>query len=461
MPEWRHRALLIFLGGSLASLIISGCDTGGDKRGSDGNGEATGSEESPSARILPEPLAQGSTRLSSASDLAAEGEGPVAPPKKREKPRPFPFLGALEDDSLRRGAGAAGFEMELQVSWPEAKKSLRIKEEDTTLWPTMRVQLLRETADQMARLRVVLESTTFPLPVRSELRARADRLGYLVLWPDSRSYRVVPKGALHSIFSDRRVDRTPFVEPEVRSMTTGTRLGKPTQVLTLKTPLGETHLEFVEVKELTYAAPLLCALLLELVRIEGNESLCGPSLLPVHLDVTWQGGGTFTVTTLSWGAVADMGVDGFRAPPDLPIFKRGELPPFEPFFLSLEDRLAHLPVSLRREAPLPVPNSPAGDPSIQIGAPELVPKPGPPRNEVIVTNTQGRALVVLMNRVPFLWLGPGESVPLYSSGAEMRLSARTFLGDLVLPEQLVAPPGTVRLGAPLAPTTAAGTAPSP
>jgi hypothetical protein len=296
---------------------------------------------------------------------------------------------------------------------------------------------------------MVLHSPTFPLPHRTEIRARADRLGHVVVWPDQRSYRVVPHGALHAVFADRRVDRTPFVEPQAISENQGNRLGKETNIRTLKTPIGKVVMESVDVKELPYAAGLFCTALLELARVRGTPDVCGPGQLPVHFEINWASGETFVLSVLSWGAVTDLLLDHFRTPPDLPIFKRGELPPFGSFFFDEGSLHALLPLTKKKGAPLPaVVPPPAETVPGKIPPAPVVEKPSPPRNEIKLTNSLGRPLVVMMNRTPFLWLAPGETVPLYSSASEVRLAARGFLGEVFFEEKSYTTPVEVHWGAP-------------
>jgi hypothetical protein len=211
--------------------------------------------------------------------------------------------------------------------------------------------------------------------------------------------------------------------------------------------MGEVRVDFVEVKELPFAAPLLCGTLLELVRVLGDDKLCEPSQLPVHMEVNFTGGEKFMLTTLSWGAVSDLALDNFRTPPDLPIFKRGELPPFGNFFLEEAARFALLPLTKKKEPPLAVAPSVPADPAALAQPPQPHQRPAPPRNQLTLSNALSRPVVVLMNRTPFLWLGADETVTLYLNVGDVRISARTFFGELVLPEETVTAPTTVKLGA--------------
>ena len=46
---------------------------------------------------------------------------------------------------------------------------------------------------------MILTSRAFALPRNTELRARSDLSGFIVVWPDGRSYRSVPQGAVRAL----------------------------------------------------------------------------------------------------------------------------------------------------------------------------------------------------------------------------------------------------------------------
>lgn len=396
-------------------------------------------EQSPNARILPEPLESG---LPASQDDELDEKGrPMLEP--REPARPFPVNQALADDNLKRGQ-AAGLEMEFQIAWPEVRKSVPLGTELVDTWPRFQVQLLREIPSRPARMRWVLVSRAFPFPEMTEIRARADRIGHLVLWPDRRSYRTAPTGSLHALFADRRVDRVPFVEPEQVTKGAGTRLGKPTLRSTIVTPVGTSVLEFAEVGDLPYASELLCAAFLEIVRIRATAELCPTGHLPVHFEIKWPNDEGIQFSVLSWGA-AHFEQDDFRMPPDLPIHKRGELPPFEDYFLDEKARFALLPLT-RDKAPPAAPASP--DPTVGAAAttPPQAPAAGPPRNQIVLQNMLSRPLVVVLNKVPYMWLSPGVSRELYLSSAEIRVSARDFLGETIFVERTLVAPAKLDFG---------------
>jgi len=408
-------------------------------------------EQSPNARILPEPLQQGA-RLHPSSELGEIATGASrtdkTPRLPRNKPRPWPILWAPQDDQLKARSGS-GIEMILRFSWPQASRTTMVGELEHTLWPHLRVQLLRELPGQPARMKVILEQGTFLFPLETALVARADRHGYALLWPDARSYRIVPEGSLRSLFADRRVDVLPWVEPEMKSLGKGRRLGRATTSVEIGTAGGKARMETTIVKDLPFAAPLLCAALLELIRVQDTQELCPTGQLPLHMGVTWLSEESLSVEVVSIEANANFETDQFRIPPALPIFKRGELPPFDESLFSKKVQAELFPWSEDKEPPLAAPpvdllekgDTPPAKPPVEIPK-----KDTRPRNQIEIENAEDRPLLIMVNRLPLMWLGPGESRFIYVKSGDVRYSARDFLGESVFLERSQLPPGKVRFG---------------
>jgi hypothetical protein len=419
-----------------------GCESTPVGKSSDTTQDTTGASEadlqSPNARIFPEPLEGESRTLreSGESDLPETAIVAV-----REKARPFPLHQELSPDGLERGTGA-GVELLFQFVWPETKKTVQLGAQEVSVWPQLRVQLLRETPARPARMRWLIEGVGLPFPEGTEIRARADRIGHAIVWPDQRSYRVAPPGSLHALFADRRVDRVPFVEAGKVEIGSGSRLGKPTIKRSFSSPLGKISLESMEARELPYASELLCYSLLEIARIKGSADLCPEGELAVHFEVAWQSEHRLTLTAVSSGPSASFNLDLFRVPPDLPIFKRGELPPFDEFFFSRDEREALFPFTDKIAAPH------------SAAPPGLVPSPGldvtpvslPPRNQLLLKNNLHRPVVIMVNKVPFKWLAAKTEMSLYLASPDVRVSARDVVGEKVFAERVLLAPASWELG---------------
>lgn len=403
-------------------------------------------EESPNARILPDPLREGMPVKS--REKRGEGElNELTEPRQRPLPTAWSTTNQLGEDPLKHVA-PTGYRARLNVSWSPSQRSARVDEKELLLWPSFEVQFLRETSTRIARLRLIMDSAVFPFPRGTELRSRGDRHGHLLLWPDGRSYRVIPSGALRSLFNDRRVDRVPFVEASVTPPTAPSSLDADLtepRVTEIVTPVARALLTTSHLADLPYASTLLCDTLLELIRVEATARLCPEGYMPLKFEIVWANESKLLFDLVELQPATDLEIEQFRAPPSLPIFKRGELPPFERFLLSERDRNKLLP--LTHEAKGLVTAPPPAAPLTSAGTSALsAPLEAQPANEIVLMNGRDRPLFVLVGRLPLVWLGPGDRVPLLLKTSEIRVSARDFLGEYVLPEESHLAPARVHFG---------------
>ncbi len=174
---------------------------------------------------------------------------------------------------------------------------------------------------------LTLASRIFPLPEGTEFRSRLDRFGHLVVWPDQRSYRVAPRGSLRAVFEDRRVDVSPMFDGSVTASGAGQLLGLETAKRTAESPLGRVELELAKDAGLDGAGALWCAVLLEFLRLHASTAICGEDELPLRAHYTWVERGELDVVVTTLTRRGDFDGTVFAAPPPMPIFKPGELPP--------------------------------------------------------------------------------------------------------------------------------------
>lgn len=406
-------------------------------------------QQSPNARILPEPLSDPS-RLQDA-DESGEDELPVAP-RPRPKPERWPVVSALAEDELL-GAHGSGYSLTARLVWPEVERRVVHQQVDYDTWPVWRIELAREVRDRPALSRWVIQSRVFPLPPGTEFRSRADRLGTVVVWPDQRSYRVAQPGAFRTIFQDRRVDRMPFVDAKVVPVGVGKRLGREVSVIKLETPLGVAHLDLLEVTDLPHAAPLFCRQVLELIRVQAKADLCRRGMLPVRLYIEWQAGGQMLFEVTQLKAEPDLAMAFFRTPPHLPIFKRGELPPFDAPIFPEEQQLAFLPLKKPGEPLAPPPPRPPAPKADELPPVEADPAALLPADMLVIHNESTRPLLVTLQKIPAFWLLSGQHQKLRVAPGPIRLIARDFLGGAVLDAGAVVAPREVRLN-PVTPSMA-------
>jgi hypothetical protein len=117
----------------------------------------------------------------------------------------------------------------------------------------------------------------FPVARGSRVQARLDRFGHLLVWPDSKTYRVLPQGSLPALLREGRVDVVPLVHGDLDDPTdkpVGARFGLPLLRTTLKANRGSVALDFVENDDYGSAGVPLCRMLLELLAIAPHPSVC-------------------------------------------------------------------------------------------------------------------------------------------------------------------------------------------
>jgi hypothetical protein len=255
----------------------------------------------------------------------------------------------------------------------------------------------------------------------------------------------VPSGALRSLFNDRRVDRVPFVEASVKSPSPPDAELTQRRVTEIVTPIARALLTSTHLVDLPYASTLLCDTLLELIRVEATAQLCPEGYVPLKFEITWSSENKLLFDLVELQPASDLEVEQFRAPPALPFFKRGELPPFESFLLSESDRYKLLPLTHEAKDPVATPQLVA--PSISAGTPPLpTPLVAQPGNEIAFVNGRDHPLFVLVGRLPLVWLGPGDRASLLLKANEIKVSARDFLGEYILAEASHTVPTRVHFG---------------
>src|SRR5689334_4561410 len=86
------------------------------------------------------------------------------------------------------------------------------------------------------RMRVALLGAGWVLPPETELRARSDRYGHVVVWPGGATYRPVAPGALRALIGERRFDVAPVTPAElVTKEDVGKRIGIRTRKVDVAT----------------------------------------------------------------------------------------------------------------------------------------------------------------------------------------------------------------------------------
>ncbi|HVY30089.1 MAG TPA: hypothetical protein VHB79_26210 [Polyangiaceae bacterium] len=373
LPGWLRGALL-----SLAPLALyAACET----RRPEPAPAASANEPSPNASVLPAPLAPGATKTT-ARDLThptpdSSSAGVPEPPRPIREDDTLPPEGELR--------AAPGLSLEARLRWldppparsPEANADGLARARDKTGFE------LAIDLSSLGRLRVGL-SRAFPFPSGTELRARDDRFGHVLLWPGQANYTPLPPGTLRAVLDETRVDATPLSEPVVAAAGSGNLIGIATQRQRIENGLGRVELEQAVAPSAGSAGALLCRFVLELAGVAPHSAACRPEWVPLRAEYTWASGARLELEVTKLTRRAELPTEGLAVPPSSAVPRRAELP-VPPFLALLEEReLGEL-----HSRALPPPDKP--DPS----APKL---------GLIFQNRTDLPRYLLIDGVPVVWL---------------------------------------------------------
>lgn len=282
---------------------------------------------------------------------------------------------------------------------------------------------------ETGRMRIVFLSRAMPLPMNSELRARADRYGHVVLWPNVTDYRVVPPGAVRTVLGERRVDVTPLSNGTTKSLGEGKRLGLPTRKVEVVSPLGAMRLELGKTTDAGEGGALLCRTLVELVGVDPRSPVCVTGEVPLSAAYTWQEGGgiDFEVTSLS--KRTDLPTNDLLVPPPGATYRPNGLPQSPAgVFLTREE------VAALRSAPLTLP--PVEDPQA-------------PGEGFVAVNETDTLAYFFLDGVPVVAVPPSEQRYVIGTARGRYVTQwRTFLGDRIGPAKTTELPARLTFGEP-------------
>lgn len=395
---------------------------------------------SPNASILPSPLTvEDPPELPDASippdgpyGIQADSQGRLIIPEAGAPP-PEVLRGDLpmtaESPALKDLSGvslAASFRLRDVAVAPKAPEVAQdgIKTAAGLTAPKWKIDL-----SDTGRMRIVFLSRAMPLPMNSELRARSDRYGHVVLWPNSSDYRVVPTGAIRTVLGERRVDVTPLSSGTVKSLGEGKRLGLPTRKVEVTSPLGSVKLEFGKINDVGEGGALLCRTLVELVGVDPRSPVCVTGEVPLMAAYVWQEGGgiDFEVTSLS--KRADLPTNELLVPPPGAMYQATGLPQSPAgIFLTREE------IAAFRSAPLQLP--PVEDPNA-------------PGEGFVALNQTDTLAYFYLDGVPVVAVPPSEQRYVIGTARGRYVTQwRTFLGDRIGPAKAVELPARLTFGEP-------------
>ncbi len=282
---------------------------------------------------------------------------------------------------------------------------------------------------ESGRMRIVFASHALPLPRGSELRARSDRYGNLVLWPNATDYRIAAPGTLRPLLGEQRADVTPLSIATPVSAGEGKRLGTKTRKVELASSLGVVKLEVARFVEAGEGGPLFCRALVELVGVDPRVAVCEAGEVPLAASYAWKDGGGISIEVTSVARKTDLSPADMVSPPLGASFASAGLPVSPAGIFLTRDELAAF-----RTSPLALPAK--EDPSA-------------PGEGFIAENGSDALQYLLIDGVPVVAVPPGaERYVIGPPKGRYVVQWRTFLGDRVLPPQTVELPLRIVLAKP-------------
>jgi len=185
-----------------------------------------GAAPSPQAAAEPAPFAN--PPAVSSTSTASRDAGPPPEPLRTDQalaPDVPRELLAREAGAVRDARELGGYALQAVLRTGEGPPPPRAAEVNASAIDAARRRAETRIAIEMSasRARFVLTGAGLVLPAGTELRARLDRYGHLLLWPGEATYRVVEPGALRALFGERRLDVAPVSRGDVLNGGEGTR----------------------------------------------------------------------------------------------------------------------------------------------------------------------------------------------------------------------------------------------
>jgi hypothetical protein len=405
----------------LGAALLCGCE----QRKSEALGVPSASEPSPNASVLPAPLAVG-------PKLPTRDAGHAPPEASSDAGVPEPPRTMREDDVLLPEVelrAAPGLALDARLRWlepaaprsPEGNADALAKARDKTAFD------LSLELSSLGRLRLSFRSRSFPFPPGTELRAREDRYGHLLIWPGGAEYTPLPPGTLRASLAETRVDAMTLAGPSPAAGGSSALLGVLTQKQRFETSLGKLELEQAALPAAGGAGALLCRLLLELLAVAPDSSACRSEWVPLRAEYGWSSGARFEFEVTRLAKRAELAVEGLATPPAGASPRRGELP--GPPFVALLDE---------REL---------GDLHVRALPPPAKPDPSAPKAGLVFQNRADGPRYLLVDGAPVLWLrSDAEWLIGGLKPGRYNVQARDFFGAQATPPRVLELPARFTLG---------------
>lgn len=395
---------------------------------------------SPQAKAEPAPLANVTATSSATATGSAGNSGP--PPATLRADRP---LGADVPREATRETGAkdagrdakelSGYALSAIVRTGEGPPAPAAREVNAQAIEAARrkteAHVSIEASATRARLAV---SGAWAAAQGTEIRARVDRYGYVVVAPGQSEYRVAAPGALRALLGEGRFDVAPLGAADVVSAGEGARrLGARTRRVEVATRAAKATFEIATMRDAGEGGTLVCRVLLDLMSAPPQTPACTTDEVPLHAELRWTTRGALSFDVTSIAQRFDLPAQDLAAPPSSASFV-AEAPRTPPAVMLLpKSDLASF-----RTAPVDVPAAPPRDARAPVA----------PEAGLVLVNASEQMRVAWIDGVPAVAVAPGarESLPSLLRG-RYTLQWRTMLGDSWEAPETIAVPGISEVGA--------------
>jgi hypothetical protein len=394
---------------ALVALAFAACDP----PGSSPSPAPIAGGPPPASSVVPEPggsLEPGPFQSAAPLPRAGGTTPDAAPP-----PEPFAHADSLSADTAPTKSELAGVLLEARWVWPKPPVGLPDASEEALARARKKVALdhvISLASD--GKLRIAFRSTALPFPGGTELLARSDRYGALLVWPNAPQYRIVVPGALRAAIEDRRMDVLPFAKAKMTAAGEGTRLGVAVRKVELTSSFGTLALELARIDEAGAGGALVCRFLVELAGIDPAAPVCRSEApeVPLVASYRWLAhpesteAARFEVLTLS---ARDKDVSYISVPPSGVRSRSEGLPGPSSVTLLSDEELA----ALRTK------DAPAGPP-----------KADGPKAGLLARNSGTRTLYLVIDGIAVAYVAPRGQVRLEAlRPGRYHVQWRTLLGE--------------------------------
>ena len=294
-----------------------------------------------------------------------------------------------------------------------------------------RVEARLEIDVSATRARFVLLGGGFVLPAGTELRARLDRYGHLLLWPGEDAYRVAEPGSLRALLGERRLDVAPISRADVTAGGEGPRrLNLATRRVDVSTRAAKATMELTTLRDADDGGALVCRFLLDLMSAAPSTAACGTDEMPLHAELRWTTQGALTFDVASITRRTDLVAQDLAAPPGSLAFASTPPPQSTGEALVSRSELASF-----RTVPVDIPAAGPGEARDR------------PETGLALVNSTDELRMAWLDGIPVAWAAPGGRLTLPSLlRGHYELQWRTFLGDAWEPPATIVVPGVNEAG---------------